>query len=107
MLLKADEVWMSKTILGYWLLSCIDQFFFWCIAGLHNLSLLNLEGCPVTAACLDSLSGGSSPYAWLFLEPSDVIFELAIFAQFLNCYQHVLVHYAHQFLYCFYLLVVI
>lgn len=28
-----------------------------CVAGLHKLSLLNLEGCPVTAACLESLSG--------------------------------------------------
>ncbi|KAH7547434.1 hypothetical protein FEM48_Zijuj01G0309600 [Ziziphus jujuba var. spinosa] len=26
------------------------------LKGLHKLSLLNLEGCPVTAACLDSLS---------------------------------------------------
>jgi hypothetical protein len=28
-----------------------------CVAGLHKLSLLNLEGCPVTVASLASLSG--------------------------------------------------
>ena len=27
------------------------------LAGLHKLALLNMEGCPVTAACLESLSG--------------------------------------------------
>lgn len=44
---------------------CISIFFYYLflrifflnLEGLHKLSLLNLEGCPVTAACLDSLSG--------------------------------------------------
>lgn len=31
-----------------------------CVTGLRNLILLNLEGCHVTAACLDSISGAPS-----------------------------------------------
>lgn len=31
-----------------------------CVTGLHKLSLLNMEGCPVTAACLDTLSGSDN-----------------------------------------------
>lgn len=38
-----------------------------CLTGLHNLSLLNLEGCPVTAACLDSLAGLYTEVIRLFL----------------------------------------
>lgn len=32
------------------------------MAGLHKLVMLNLEGCNVTAACLDSISGTVSCY---------------------------------------------
>ncbi|GMP32716.1 hypothetical protein CsSME_00006352 [Camellia sinensis var. sinensis] len=33
--------------------------------GLHELSLLNMEGCPVTTACLDSLAGSLLPFLLL------------------------------------------
>ncbi|XLS84785.1 hypothetical protein HN51_034951, partial [Arachis hypogaea] len=47
----------------------------WFISGLQKLSLLNLEGCLVTAACLDSLAGrskssSSSPTASLLSSAS-------------------------------------
>lgn len=42
----------------------LQQFFlYWasvCFAALHKLELLNMEGCPVTAACLESISGSHS-----------------------------------------------
>lgn len=31
--------------------------FLFCMAGLHKLNMLNLEGCNITAACLESISG--------------------------------------------------
>lgn len=57
--MKADVVCLSETI--FLLVAFVYKSLF-SVEGLRMLSLLNLEGCPVTAACLDSLSGWHCPH---------------------------------------------
>ncbi|QHO07536.1 Histone deacetylase [Arachis hypogaea] len=49
----------------------------WFISGLQKLSLLNLEGCLVTAACLDSLTGDTDMITTALQSCCDVILIVA------------------------------